>query len=52
VTFLFTTVSGSVMGPTKPPIIWILMVHSSAIKGPCREADHLPPFNTEFKTAS
>jgi hypothetical protein len=41
--FLFTTVSRTAQGPTRPPIQWILEALSPGVKRPGREADHSPP---------
>jgi hypothetical protein len=41
--FLFTIMSGSALGPTQPPIQWVLGALSLGVKRPGREADHSPP---------
>jgi hypothetical protein len=41
---LLSTLSRPVLGPTQPPIQWVLEV-----KRPGREADHSPPFSAEVK---
>jgi hypothetical protein len=40
--FLFITASGTAMGPTQPPIQWVLGALSLGVKWPGREADHSP----------
>jgi hypothetical protein len=46
--FLFTTASVTALGPTQPPIQWVVGF-SLGIKRPGREADHLPPSSAEVK---
>jgi hypothetical protein len=46
---LFTTVSGTVLGPTQPPIQWVPGALSLRLKRPGREADHSPPSSAEVK---
>jgi hypothetical protein len=40
---LFSKSSRPVLGPTQPPIQWVLGVLSPGVKRPGREADHSPP---------
>jgi hypothetical protein len=47
--FLFTTASGTALGPTQPPIQWVEGALSLVIKRPGRETDHLPPSSAEVK---
>jgi hypothetical protein len=47
--FLFITGSRTALGPTQPPIQWVLGVPSLGVKRPGREADHSPPSITEVK---
>jgi hypothetical protein len=47
--FLFTTVSKTALGPTQPPIQWVLGALSLGQKRPGREADHSPPSSAEVK---
>jgi hypothetical protein len=49
--FLFTTVSRPALGPTQPPIQWVLRALSLWVKWPGREADHSSPSNAEVKNA-
>jgi hypothetical protein len=49
--FLFTTASGTVLGPTQRPILWVPGALSLGVKRPEREADHSPPSTAEVKTA-
>jgi len=49
VSFLFTTASGPVLGPTQPPIQCVLGALSLEAKGPVREVDHSPPSSAEVK---
>jgi hypothetical protein len=44
-----TTVSRPALGPTQPPIQWVLVVLSLKVKRPGREADHSPPPSAEVK---
>jgi hypothetical protein len=37
------------LGPTQPPIQWVLEALSPRIKRPGREADHSPPTSAEVK---
>jgi hypothetical protein len=48
-TFLFTTASRTVMGPTQPPIRWVPGALSLGVKQPGHEADHSPPSSVEVK---
>jgi hypothetical protein len=47
--FLFTTASRTALGPTQPPIQWVLATLSLEVKRPGREADHSPPSSAEVK---
>jgi hypothetical protein len=47
--FLFTTASGTSLGPTQPPIQWVPGAFTLGLKRPEREADHSPPSNAEVK---
>jgi hypothetical protein len=47
--FLFTTASRTALGPTQPPIQWVLGALSLGVKRPGREADHLPPSIAKVK---
>jgi hypothetical protein len=47
--FLFATASRTALGPTQPPIRWVLGILSPGIKRPGREADHLSPTSAEVK---
>jgi hypothetical protein len=38
-----------VLGPTQPPIQWVLEVISAGVKQPGHEADHSPPSSAEVK---
>jgi hypothetical protein len=49
--FLFTTASGTALGPTQPPIQWVTGAVSLGVKRPGREADHSPPSSAEIKNA-
>jgi hypothetical protein len=49
--FLFTTVSETALGPTKPPIQWVTGTFSLGVNRPGREADHSPPSSAEVKDA-
>jgi hypothetical protein len=49
--FLFTTASRMALGPTQPPIQWVLGAISLGVKQPVREADHSPPSSAEVKNA-
>jgi hypothetical protein len=43
------TVSRPALGPTQPPIQWVLGALSLGVKRPWCEADHSPPPNAEVK---
>jgi hypothetical protein len=47
--FLFITTSRIGLGPTQPPIQWVLGALSLGVKRPGREADHSPPSSAEVK---
>jgi hypothetical protein len=47
--FLFTTGSRTALGSTQPPIQWVPVALSPAVKRPGREADHSPPSSAEVK---
>jgi hypothetical protein len=47
--FFFTTASKMALGPTQPPIPWVLGALSLGVKWPGREADHSPPSSAEVK---
>jgi hypothetical protein len=47
--FLFTTVSRTALGPTQPPIQWVLGALSLEVKRLESEADHSPPSSAEVK---
>jgi hypothetical protein len=47
--FLFTTASGTALGPTQPPVQWVQGALSLGVKWPRREAGHSPAFNAEVK---
>jgi hypothetical protein len=47
--FLFTTVSRMALGPTQPPIQWVLGDLSLGVKQPVHEADHSPPSSAKVK---
>jgi hypothetical protein len=47
--FLFYTLSRPTLGPTQPPIEWVLRALSPGVKRPVREADHSPPSSAEVK---
>jgi hypothetical protein len=49
--FLFTTASRTALGPTQPPIQWVLEALSLGVKRPGRETDHSPPSTAEVKNA-
>jgi hypothetical protein len=48
---LFTTVSGTALGPTQPPIQWVPAALSLEVKRPGREAYHSPPSSAEVMNA-
>jgi len=37
------------LGPTQPPMQWVLGAPSLGVKRPEREAEHSPPSNAEVK---
>jgi hypothetical protein len=47
--FLFSAMTRTALGPTQPPIQWVVGAPSLEIKQPRREADHSPPSNAEVK---
>jgi hypothetical protein len=47
----FSTVSRPALGPTQPPIQWVLGTLSLEVKRPGREGDHSPPSSAEVKNA-
>jgi hypothetical protein len=47
--FLFTTAPRTALGPTQPPIQWVLESPSLGVKRPGREADHSPPSTADVK---
>jgi hypothetical protein len=47
--FLFSMKSRLALGPTQPPIRWILGTLSSGVKHLGHEADHLPPSSAQIK---
>jgi hypothetical protein len=47
--FLFSTVSRLALGPTQPPIQWVLGAFSPGAKRPGREANHSPLSSAEVK---
>jgi hypothetical protein len=47
--FLFTTMSRTALGPTQPPLQWVLGAVSLEIKWRGHEADNSPPSSTEVK---
>jgi hypothetical protein len=47
--YLFTTASGTALGPTQPPIRCVPGVLSLEVKRPGREADYSPPSSAEVK---
>jgi hypothetical protein len=49
--FLFVTASRSALGPTQPPIQWVPVTLSPAVKRPGREAHHSCPSTAEVKKA-
>jgi len=48
---LFTTASRPALGPTQPPIQWILETISPGVKRPESEGDHSPPSSAEVNNA-
>jgi hypothetical protein len=49
--FLFTTASRPALGPTQPPIQWVLGSLSLGVYRPRRETDHSPPSSAEVRNA-
>jgi hypothetical protein len=47
--FLFTTASGTALGPTQPHFQWVPGALSLGVKRLGREADHSPPSSAEVK---
>jgi hypothetical protein len=47
--FLFTTMSRTALGPTKPPIQWLPWALSLGVKWPGCEADHSLPSSAKVK---
>jgi hypothetical protein len=47
--FVFSTASRTALGPTQPPIQWVLRTLSPWVKQSGREADHSPPTGAEVK---
>jgi hypothetical protein len=47
----FTTASRPALGPTQPPIQWVLGALFLVVKRPGREADHSPPSSAEVRNA-
>jgi hypothetical protein len=47
--FLFDTVSRPALGPTQPPIQWVIGLISLGVKRPKRETGHSPPSSAEVK---
>jgi hypothetical protein len=47
--FLFSTSSRPVLGPTQPPIQWVMGAVSPGVKRQGREADHSPAASAEVK---
>jgi len=39
------------MGPTQPPVQWVLKALYLGVKWPVHEADHTPPSSAEVKNA-
>jgi len=48
---LCTTTSRSALGPTQPPVQWVLRALLPGVKWPGHEADHTPPSNSTVKNA-
>jgi hypothetical protein len=47
--FLFSTSSRLTLGPTQPPIQWIMKILSLGVKWPRHEADHSSPVSAKVK---
>jgi hypothetical protein len=47
--FFLTTASRTVLGPTQPPLQWVLGALTLGVKRPGREADHSPPSSAEVE---
>jgi len=47
--FVFATASRPFLGPTQPPIQWVLGALYPGIKRPGHEVDHSPPSSAEVK---
>jgi hypothetical protein len=47
--FLYSTASRLILGPTLPPIQWVLGVLSLGVKQPRHEPHHSPPSSSEIK---
>jgi hypothetical protein len=48
-TFLLSTSSKPIVGPTHPPVHWVPRVLSTGVKRPGHEADHSPLSSAEIK---
>jgi hypothetical protein len=48
---LFTIASRTALGPTQPPLQWVLGAVSLGVKPPGRETDHSPLSSAEVKSA-
>jgi hypothetical protein len=49
--FLFTTASRPALGPTQPPIQWVLRALSPGVNRSARDANHSPSPSTKVKNA-
>jgi hypothetical protein len=47
--FLYSIAPRQALGPTQPPIQWVLGALSLRVKRPGHEADHSPPSSAEVK---
>jgi hypothetical protein len=47
--FVVSTSSRTVLGPTEPPIQWVMVALSPGVNRPGREAEHSPPSSAEVK---
>jgi hypothetical protein len=45
----YNIVDHMILGPTQPPIQWVVGAISMGVKRPGREADHSPPSSAEVK---